>query len=81
MAASPKRKARSGSPSVYNLIAAMNSDEKRFFKLYVQRYAKEGGNIYQTLFDVINAELQKRGETDDERIKALVKRLSLGGLF
>ncbi|MFN8300645.1 MAG: hypothetical protein U0T75_16200 [Chitinophagales bacterium] len=81
MAVSKERKARSGSPSVYNLIKAMNSDEKRFFKLYVQRYDKEGGNIYQALFDIINGDLQKRGDTDDERIKPLLKGLSIEAYF
>ncbi len=59
----------------------MNSDEKRFFKLYVQKYAKQDGNIYQTLFDAINSELQKRGEVNEERLKKQVKGLSLSSYF
>lgn len=81
MAATPKRKAREGSPVVYQLIEKMTSDEKRHFKLYAQKYDNTD-NLCLTLFDAANAELRKGNKkVDDAAIKKRIKGLPVERYF
>ena len=52
------------SSSLYNLIAMLNKQEKRYFKLYASKNSKKGENNYIKLFDAIVQQKQSRSSED-----------------
>jgi len=58
---------------IYRFIAGMSKTEKRDFKLYAGKYAKQGGNIYVKMFDAITAATRKKAADSlitDREVKA-----------
>lgn len=76
-----RRKARQGSVLVYELIGKMSSDEKRYFKIYAQKYKKGNSNLCLSLFNAINVELRKGAEVTDEAIRTRIKGHNLESYF
>ncbi|HLP18816.1 MAG TPA: hypothetical protein VK174_00870 [Chitinophagales bacterium] len=81
MAKQKRRKARQGSVLIYELIARMSSDEKRYFKIYAQKYEKGDSNLCLSLFNAINVELRRGAEVTDEAIRARIKGHNLESYF
>lgn len=75
------RKPRQGSTFVYQLVERMSSEEKRFFKIFAQKYDKGKDNLCLSLFNAINTEQRKGNTIDDELIRQRVKGLKLEGYF
>lgn len=81
MAKQQTRKARQGSPFVYQLIERMSSDEKRYFKIFAQKYEKGDANLCLLLFSAINTELRKGNTLTDEVVRSHVKGLAMESYF
>src|ERR1043165_4976476 len=80
----PTPKTRQESNLLYRLIGGMNKTEKRDFKLYANKYSKEGGNIYVKMFDAICAAARKHNNADslkDADVKAEIKDKAMAPYF
>ncbi len=81
MAKQATRRARQGSPLVYQLIERMSGDEKRYFKLFAQKYDKGDNNLCLCLFNAVNEQLRKGNAISDQTIQQQIKGHSLQDYF
>ncbi len=81
MAKQKTRKPRQGSMVVYQLIERMSSDEKRYFKMFAQKYDKGNSNICLVLFNAINHQISKNKALNDVEIRKQLKGLALESYF
>jgi hypothetical protein len=81
MATKQIRRARQGSPVVYQLIERMSSDEKRYFKIFAQKYDKGDGNLCLLLFNAVNKAVAKGHVITDQSVRAQLKGLAVETYF
>lgn len=59
----------------------MTSEEKRFFKIYAQKYDKENDNLCLALFNAVNTDLRKGTAVNDDVVRLRIKGLKLESYF
>src|ERR1051326_6534771 len=56
---------KAGSPSLFQLVQALSQAEKRYFKVFLQKYVKGDKDNFERLFD----EIEKQKTYDESKLK------------